>query len=147
DVDVHIQHADKRDLLVAVKLMDSSGEGIKSQTASVPSDAGVVTIALENLASVQLWTLDNPALYHVEVTLLDGDTVLDMVTVRCGFREAKFKDDGFYLNGEPLTLIGLNRHQTFPYIGAAAPERLQRKDADIIKYELSCNLVRTSHYP
>jgi beta-galactosidase len=64
-----------------------------------------------------------------------------------GFREAEFRDDGFYLNGEKVKLIGLNRHQTYPYIGAAAPKRLQEKDADIIKYELGCNIVRTSHYP
>jgi beta-galactosidase len=41
----------------------------------------------------------------------------------------------------------LNRHQTYPYFGAAAPARLQRKDAEIIKRELGCNIVRTSHYP
>ncbi|MEP7292975.1 MAG: glycoside hydrolase family 2 TIM barrel-domain containing protein, partial [Chloroflexota bacterium] len=56
-------------------------------------------------------------------------------------------DDGFYLNGEHVKLMGLNRHQLYPYIGGAAPERLQRKDADILKYELGVNIVRTSHYP
>ena len=39
-----------------------------------------------------------------------------------------------------------NRHQTYPYIGAAAPQRLQELDADILKHELGCNIVRTSHY-
>ncbi|MFN8561899.1 MAG: glycoside hydrolase family 2 TIM barrel-domain containing protein [Anaerolineae bacterium] len=58
-----------------------------------------------------------------------------------------FKDDGFYLNGEHVKLIGLDRHQMFPYIGGAAPARLQRKDADILKYELGLNIIRTSHYP
>jgi beta-galactosidase len=41
----------------------------------------------------------------------------------------------------------LNRHQTYPYIGAGAPARLQTLDADIVKYDLGCNIVRTSHYP
>src|SRR5690606_21523157 len=68
-------------------------------------------------------------------------------SVRFGVRHAQFKDDGFYLNGERLFLRGLNRHQTYPYIGAAAPARLQRKDAEIVRYELGCNVVRTSHYP
>ncbi|MHC4592705.1 MAG: glycoside hydrolase family 2 TIM barrel-domain containing protein, partial [Planctomycetota bacterium] len=40
-----------------------------------------------------------------------------------------------------------NRHQTFPYVGAAAPARLQRRDAEILKWELGLNIVRTSHYP
>lgn len=102
----------------------------------------------------QLWSLDNPKLYDFHVELADTATVTsaqerlyDRVTVRTGLREAGFAQDGFYLNGERVKLFGLNRHQMFPYIGAAAPRRLQRRDADILKYELGCNIVRTSHYP
>jgi beta-galactosidase len=73
---------------------------------------------------------------------------VDQEVVRFGFRSAEFCDDGqFYLNGKPLKLFGLNRHQTYPYIGAAAPAGLQYLDAEILKYELGCNIVRTSHYP
>ncbi|HWG14385.1 MAG TPA: glycoside hydrolase family 2 TIM barrel-domain containing protein, partial [Streptosporangiaceae bacterium] len=64
-----------------------------------------------------------------------------------GFREAAFRPDGFYLNGERLQLFGLDRHQLFPYLGMAAPARLQRQDAEILKYELNCTMVRCSHYP
>jgi beta-galactosidase len=99
-----------------------------------------------------LWTLEHPRLYEMAVGLSplgDGHPDFDDVAVRFGFREAFFsKDNGkFYLNGQPLKLRGLNRHQTYPYIGAAASKRLQRKDADILKFELGCNIVRTSHYP
>ncbi len=97
------------------------------------------------------WTLDEPHLHNLMVDLDLGESpdieLLDSVDVRFGVREAVFKENGFYLNGEKVMLRGLNRHQTYPYIGAAAPARLQRKDADIIKYELGCNIVRTSHYP
>ncbi len=97
---------------------------------------------------VDLWSLETPTLYTLALTLLDGETPLDTVRTRIGFREAGFRADGrFALNGQPLKLMGLNRHQTYPYIGAAAPARLQRKDADILKFELGCNIVRTSHYP
>jgi beta-galactosidase len=51
------------------------------------------------------------------------------------------------LNGEPVKLRGLNRHQTFPYVGGAMPARVQRRDAWILRRELHCNIVRTSHYP
>lgn len=87
-------------------------------------------------------------LYDLDVSLdVDGEWT-DHVRSRFGFREARFDKDGsFYLNGEPVKLIGLNRHQTYPYIGAAAPARMQAKDADILKTELGCNIVRTSHYP
>jgi len=72
---------------------------------------------------------------------------MDMQTCQVGFRTAEFKADGFYLNGEKYFLRGLNRHQCYPYIGYAATESLQREDARILKEELSCNAVRTSHYP
>ncbi len=95
-----------------------------------------------------LWTLENPQLFQFYATLIkdnhDVDTVLN---TRFGFRTVEFRDDGFYLNGDLLHLFGLNRHQMFPYIGQAAPQRLQELDADIVKYELGCNIVRTSHYP
>ncbi|MGE5137807.1 MAG: glycoside hydrolase family 2 protein [Gemmatimonadota bacterium] len=58
-----------------------------------------------------------------------------------------FRPGGFTLNGQPLKLFGLNRHQLFPYIGMAAPARLQRRDAEVLRNELNCNMVRCSHYP
>ena len=69
------------------------------------------------------------------------------MTVRTGFREAVFEPGGFYLNGQRLQIFGLNRHQLFPYTGMAAAARLQRRDAEILKFELNCNMVRCSHYP
>ena len=51
------------------------------------------------------------------------------------------------LNGEHIKLRGLNRHQTFPYVGGATPARAQHRDAIVLKQELKLNLVRTSHYP
>lgn len=133
-------------------LKDASGALVADAspvTVSIPA-SGEVTAALElpDLPGVRLWSLDDPALYTLTVDLLAGDTRLDSRTERFGFREAEFrKDGGFYLNGTRVDLIGLNRHQTFPYIGAAAPARLQRQDADILKHELGLNIARTSHYP
>jgi beta-galactosidase len=69
------------------------------------------------------------------------------VSVRTGFREARFETGGFYLNGERLQIFGLNRHQLFPYTGMAMAARLQRRDAEILKHDLNCNMVRCSHYP
>ncbi len=97
---------------------------------------------------IELWSLERPALYELMIDLLDHDQSVDSQTLRFGFREAEFRQDGgFYLNGERVKLMGLNRHQNYPYIGPAAPPRLQRLDADIIRFELGCNIVRTSHYP
>ena len=67
--------------------------------------------------------------------------------IRTGFRQAEFKLDGFHLNGKPFKLFGLNRHQLFPHLGMAANERLQRRDAELLKTTLNCDMVRCSHYP
>lgn len=64
-----------------------------------------------------------------------------------GFREARFAEDGFFLNGRRLTVFGLNRHQLYPYAGIAMPDRVQRRDARILCEEFNCTMVRCSHYP
>lgn len=93
------------------------------------------------------WDLENPTLYSVNITLRDNGDVIDEIVERIGFRTAEFKVDGFYLNGEKIKLRGLNRHQSFAYVGYAMPASMQIQDADILKYQLGCNIVRTSHYP
>ncbi|MGL4676616.1 MAG: glycoside hydrolase family 2 TIM barrel-domain containing protein [Brevinema sp.] len=93
-------------------------------------------------SKIILWSLENPYLYQVSASI--GE---DKIHRSFGFREALFTAQGFFLNGVKIKLRGLNRHQSFPYKGYAMPARAQKKDADILKYELGLNLVRTSHYP
>lgn len=96
----------------------------------------------------QPWDVEKPKLYTLCAEILDeGGNVLDEKRVSFGFRTTEYKADGFYLNGRRVFMRGLNRHQSYPYIGYAAPESLQREDARILQEELSCNAVRTSHYP
>lgn len=97
--------------------------------------------------AVDLWQLQDPALYDLVVTVTGAGEVLDTASVRTGFREAEFRPDGFYLNGERLVLRGLNRHQSFPYVGAAMPRSAQRRDAEILVRDLGVQIVRLSHYP
>lgn len=96
---------------------------------------------------VELWDTENPALYEVKTELVENGSVIDERTVTFGFRKAVFKKDGFYLNGKKLKIRGLNRHQSYPYVGYAMPKSMQVYDADILKNELGLNAVRTSHYP
>ena len=95
-----------------------------------------------------LWDTEEANLYILKTQLLYQDnTILDETETRFGIREAVFKKDGFYLNGRKLRIRGLNRHQSFPYVGYAMPKSMQRLDADLLKNELGLNAVRTSHYP
>ncbi|MCR4677806.1 MAG: glycoside hydrolase family 2 protein [Lachnospiraceae bacterium] len=100
------------------------------------------------LDDITLWDIDTPKLYTVEVRLLkQSGEILDTEEIAFGFRTATFKADGFYLNGKKIKLRGLNRHQSYPYVGYAMPESMQIMDADVLKCELGLNAVRTSHYP
>ena len=100
-----------------------------------------------NLVPSSYGTLHTRICIRVHVRLLRGTQVVDEVSRTIGFREAQFTDHGFELNGKVIKLRGLDRHQTFPFVGQAMPGRAQRRDAHILRNKLKCNIVRTSHYP
>jgi beta-galactosidase len=134
---------------VAVELRDDDFVIAAGRAPAVINGPGqaTVTVTLSGLGEITLWDLDEPKLYHVVATLLvDGDRRHEH-RVRIGFREATFALDGFYLNGRRVKLLGVNRHQFFPFAGAAMPARVQARDAKIIRRELNCTMVRCSHYP
>jgi len=126
--------------IVLVELMKGERQLMRKAFTAV----GTITI---DCPMVKPWDTDHPVLYTCRVSLLKIGRVLDVQEVRVGFRTVEFKEDGFYLNGKKTFLRGLNRHQCWPYVGYAVPESLQRQDARILKEELSCVAVRTSHYP
>jgi beta-galactosidase len=106
-----------------------------------------VALTLSDLGNVKLWDVDAPKLYQIVATLMFGGEPLHDCRTRIGFREARFDVDGFFLNGKRFRFFGLNRHEIFPYVGFAMPSRVMRRDAEILKQELNCNIVRCSHYP
>lgn len=99
-----------------------------------------------SIENPDIWDIDAPNLYTLKA-VINCKGIIDEKEVSFGFRDAIFKEDGFYLNGKILNLFGLNRHQNYPYVGPCMPEAAQREDANILKYRLGCNVVRTSHYP
>ena len=149
-----------QDIFVTTPTPDTAHVEITTEGAdicrfSILEEDGTSLLTKESSARIDLrlnearpWSPDDPHLYVLKCELLDGyGAVVDTQCVKFGFRTAEFRADGFYLNGEKTFLRGLNRHQCYPYIGYAAPEHLQREDARILKEELGCNAVRTSHYP
>jgi len=104
-------------------------------------------LTLGNLGNIQLWSPEHPHLYRIEVTLFLDEHPVHRSAARIGFREARFAIDGFFLNGSRMQLFGLNRHELYPYLGFAAPPRLLRRDAEILRRQFNCNIVRCSHYP
>ncbi|MCR5663611.1 MAG: glycoside hydrolase family 2 protein [Oscillospiraceae bacterium] len=123
-----------------VRILDGEGRCLAEQTGMADFELRV--------PDARPWGPDDPALYVCEAALFDENgNEIDVQRRSFGFRTAVFKADGFYLNGKKFFLRGLNRHQSYPYVGYAAPEHLQREDARILKEELQCTAVRTSHYP
>ncbi|AXC10930.1 Beta-galactosidase [Acidisarcina polymorpha] len=154
DVHTYISHtvAPVDSLTLLVELLDgdkviAKGSAGVAATAAVPAEPVEHIVHLDNLGRTKLWGLKSPNLYHARVTLQQGRGTLDQDTRRFGFREAVFTKEGFKLNGEVIKLRGLDRHQTFPFVGQAMPARVQRQDAKILRNTLHCNIVRTSHYP
>ena len=152
DVDCFLMSMEalKEPLTLEVELRDGDRVVANTSLPVPPSDAAepmAHTIHLDNLGVIKLWDLSSPNLYIVHVRLLRGNQLIDGDTRTVGFRDAQFTDHGFELNGEVIKLRGLDRHQTFPFVGQAMPGRVQRRDAYVLRHNLHCNIVRTSHYP
>lgn len=99
------------------------------------------------IKDIKFWDIDNPNLYYLKIDLIQEGLIIDKHHIRVGFRDINFTNEGFYLNRKKLKLMGLNRHQSFPYVGYAMPKNAQYKDAELLKYDLGVNIVRLSHYP
>jgi beta-galactosidase len=152
DVDCHVLNLEAAESLRLEVVLRDGDRVVEKGSQTIPasaasSEAAVHTVRLTSLKSIKLWDLAHPNLYSVEVSLWRGNRQVDKVSRRIGFREAQFTDHGFELNGKVIKLRGLDRHQTFPFVGQAMPGRVQRRDAQILRNQLKCNIVRTSHYP
>lgn len=118
-----------------------------SESVQIGRAEGQVQLTLERLGNIDLWHPENPRQYDVDVTLFSGGQVLHRYGTRIGFRDARFELDGFFMNGRRLQIFGLNRHEIYPYRGFAMPNRVLRRDAEILRRQFNCNMVRCSHYP
>jgi beta-galactosidase len=153
EVDCYLQHLEPlgEALSLEVTLLDGGRVQAKAtqrvEPAAAASDPMKHNVQLEKLGPVALWDLARPKLYSVQVRLLNGSRLVDEDSRTIGFRQAKFTEHGFELNGKVVKLRGLDRHQTFPFVGQAMPGRVQRRDAQILRTNFKCNMVRTSHYP
>ena len=149
--DIFVRTPDTETAIVNVRLDQKTGAQ-KTVLISIADEEGNTVIqkignAGEDIvlkcAGVRAWCPEDPALYTLKAEIPGGDCS----EIRFGFRTAEFRSDGFYLNGSKLFLRGLNRHQSWPYVGYAAPRSMQIEDARIAKEELGLTAIRTSHYP
>ncbi len=107
-----------------------------------------------NVEDMQLWSHENPYLYTVKVMLIENRKIVDLRMHKFGFREVKIEKYNeetkrgpfILLNGVPLKICGVNRHDFHPDYGHAVPEDIIRSDLELLKRSNITN-VRTCHYP
>ena len=142
DSDVQISGETTKKMVVRQSVIVGDVEYLLGEVGAAKSVS--ISSFVENVSP---WHVDSPSLYTIKTELWQGKNLVDEKNTRIGFRDAEFRKDGFYLNGKRLKLRGLNRHQSYPYVGYAMPRSMQEMDAEVLKNELGLNTVRTSHYP
>ncbi|TFG93357.1 MAG: beta-galactosidase [Candidatus Atribacteria bacterium] len=146
---INLYNEDKEAIIIT-KLMDEDNKTVITKETALIIKTGKNIVKQEHISLLnpKLWHPNHPYLYNVYIQVKIGNRIFDDFNTKIGMRKFEFKDDGkFYINGESFKLRGLNRHQMFPYLGGAMPDRGQRKDAEILKYGLGVNFIRSSHYP
>lgn len=108
-------------------------------------DAGCDCVRL-NTPNPRLWSPNTPELHSLKVELIDpSNCVFDDTSVRYGLRRIETTGDQILLNGEPIQLIGYNRHEWHPNYGPSTPELQMSMDLCYLR-DLGCNFIRGSHY-
>ena len=141
---------DKRNLLpgtkVEVKLMDN-GAVIYSEQAEVTSAADTLCHFETQLKDVRSWTAETPVLYTLIVnTLNKNGVVTESFAHRFGFRNVEMKNGQLQVNGEPILIKGVNRHEHDLHKGRSVTYEQMVQDIKLMK-QFNLNAVRCSHYP
>jgi beta-galactosidase len=125
-------------------LYDNNGKEIAKESVSGNKLNGGQEEALSlkiPVANPQKWTAETPTLYTVVLTNSEGE----ILSSKIGFRKIEIKGRIFMVNGVPIKLKGVNRHEHWSEVGHALTEEMMIRDLEVIK-QGNCNHVRTSHY-
>ncbi|MEM8523823.1 MAG: glycoside hydrolase family 2 TIM barrel-domain containing protein [Bacteroidota bacterium] len=140
----------QKELTLVHRLIDKKGEVVLRLAETQTLKSGEIgrfnsVNGIED--NLYLWSTENPYLYRLNTMIYEGDQVLDGVECKVGIRKFEHHPrEGFLLNGKPIKLIGMNRHQHYFFIGDAMPDALHYKDMLQLK-KLGFNMMRTAHYP
>lgn len=147
---IDIKNASKQPQQIKLELSVSNANG--QIVAKTNIEQGIDAGSHANFASAidivnaALWSPDEPNLYTLHAVVNVNGTQTDMADVRFGIRQIDIKPEGLWINGKKTFLRGVNRHQEFPYVGYAAGDAAQWRDAYRIK-KGGFDYVRASHYP
>ena len=121
--------------------VEIGGTVFSEKCALAPGESREIYTDYKTISNIELWSPENPKLYDVKITTTDDD-LFDKV----GFRLVEVSEGKIKLNGKPIELLGVNRHEENTEFGMAFPPALMQRDIDIAVY-MGCNTIRGSHYP
>ena len=136
---------------VELELLDGAGRAVlddrPSAEATVPAGESR-TVALDaRVGDPEKWSAEEPNLYTLLLTVRDADgDVEEVIPETVGFRSVEIEDGRLLVNGEAITIRGVNRHDHHPERGRAVPLETMRRDVELMKRH-NVNAVRTAHYP
>ncbi|MFB3879769.1 MAG: glycoside hydrolase family 2 TIM barrel-domain containing protein [Armatimonadota bacterium] len=138
---------------VELSLLDSDGKPVGAQPLasaaiqSVPAQGETVAELQAAVAAPRKWSAEDPYLYQLLITLKDGDgKVVEVEQCRFGFRKVEIRQGQLLVNGVPVKIKGVDRHEHDPDHGQAVPYSRMVQDIELLK-QTNINAVRTSHYP
>lgn len=135
---------------LSVGLIDPQGNkvdlGNGSRIAISPAATGAKAYAEIPVGKVLKWDAEHPNLYKLRVTLSKDKTPLETITQSIGFRKIEVRGEQVFVNGSPIKLRGINRHEVHPVRGRSLTDDLWKKDAELFR-DANMNYIRTSHYP
>lgn len=128
---------------VALHLTDAEGNIVREQ--SCPASKGRVKTRFE-VDSPRKWSAEEPNIYRLSVEAIAGGEVVEATGFNVGFRKVEIEGGQLLVNGKPVYIKGVNRHEMNPNTGYYLTREDMIRDIEIIK-QLNFNAVRTCHYP
>ena len=134
------------DIRMLLEVFDPAGASMGGYGLEAHFDGGHEKFTASfNSTDPELWSVDDPMLYTLKISLYSGSELLDCVNETFGYRTAEFEPDrGFLLNGEPVKLHGVCMHHDLGALGSALNEAALARQLRIMK-EMGVNAIRTSH--
>ncbi|TJZ62132.1 DUF4982 domain-containing protein [Sphingobacterium olei] len=128
-----------------LKLIDAQGKVVAKK--NITATKGTFDETLE-ISQAKLWDPKNPNLYQLEISLLsETNKVVDELHYKVGFRNFKFDEQtGFFLNDQPLKLLGVCLHHDLGALGSAFNKSAAKRQLLIMK-DMGVNAIRTAHNP
>ena len=142
----------KEDISITLELFDAEGrpvftDPLRKVIESLRPGEEVYLTFRRRVPEPRKWSAEDPYLYKLLITLMDRDgDVLEAVSTHVGFRQVEIRNGQILINGVPVLLKGVNRHEHDDVRGHAITIESMIKDIKLMK-RLNFNAVRTSHYP